>query len=133
LIQQKKIVNKSETVNNPIQPQKTQQKEMVKKLVDLKIQLAENKATVSQITEQGFEMHDYWKIAKLFNILDNLDKHERKKLRDHLSWITNKPFDFSTNWNSNTAKIMKILIDLDVMFDVDTTYKNIKNQIRTIE
>jgi predicted transcriptional regulator len=119
---------------SPPEPQVKQQKEMLKKLVDLEIQLDEKKATVSQITEQGFEMDDYWKISKLFSImLDNLDKNERKKLRDHLSQIINKPFDFSTNWNSNTAKIMKILVDLEVMFGSNTTYKNIKDQIQMIK
>jgi hypothetical protein len=47
--------------------------------VDLKIQLDEKKVTVSKIIDESFEMDDYWKIAKLFNILDNSDKNERKK------------------------------------------------------
>jgi hypothetical protein len=54
-----------------------QEKETMKKLVDLRIQIDEKNASVSDITAQGFEMDDYWKIAKLFNILDNLDKNER--------------------------------------------------------
>jgi hypothetical protein len=53
-----------------------QEKEMLKKLVDLKIQLAEKKITISKITDQDYDIDDCWKISKLF----------------------------SNNWNSNTAK-----------------------------
>jgi hypothetical protein len=55
------------------------EKEMMKKLVGLRILKDEKKATVSNITAQGFEMDNYWKITKLFTILDNLDLKKKIK------------------------------------------------------
>jgi hypothetical protein len=109
-----------------------QQKETMKKLVDLRILIDEKKATVSEIAEQGFDMDDYWKIAKLFTILDSLDTKDRNKLIENLARFTNILL-FTNVWNTNTAKLMKFMIDNDIMFDSEITYKNIKDQIQMID
>jgi hypothetical protein len=78
-------------------------------------------------------MDDYWKITKLYIILDNLDLKDRKKLRENLVIYTNKQLIFSSNWNNNTAKLMKFMIDNALMFDSGTSYKNIKDQIQMFD
>jgi hypothetical protein len=127
------LKTKPEILEVDLTSQVDQQKEMMKKLVDLKILIDEKKATVSEITEQCFEMDDYWKIAKLFTILDKLDAKDRNKLRENLVRFTNKQLVFTNNWNINTAKVMKFMIDNDTMFDSETSYKNIKDQIEMID
>jgi hypothetical protein len=77
----------------------------------------------------GHDGETYLKVAKVYDIIDDLIYEERKKLRAYLETQINKKIPATKNWKDNTANIVKVLIDLEVEFDASTTYKDIKDQI----
>jgi hypothetical protein len=84
----------------------------------------------SYVLDLGSYADAFQKISVIYEIIDNLDSEERKKLRAHLETLTNKKIPFVKFWKGNTENILRTLIDLDVKLDEDTTYENIKEQIK---
>jgi hypothetical protein len=83
----------------------------------------------SHILDLGHNGNTYLKVSRLFDIIDYLVGEERKKLRAHLEEFTDKKIPVTKNWKDNTMALVNVLIDVEVVFDVSTTYKDIVYQI----
>jgi hypothetical protein len=83
----------------------------------------------SHVIDLGHGGHIYLKISKSYNIIDDLIGNKRKKLRAHLEEFTGKKILNTKNWKDNTKALVNALIEVEVVFDVSTTYKDIKDQI----
>ena len=106
-----------------------QEKQMMKVLTDKMIDLENKKITIQQLKTQGYDEKIILEIKNVYDIVDNLAKEERNKLKDEIQKLTTEKISFGKNWTNNTLMIMKALIDYEMPFNEIHNFNDIKTQM----
>ena len=106
-----------------------QEKQMMKVLTDKMIDLENKKITIQQLKTQGYDEKIILEIKNVYDIVDNLAKEERNKLKDKIQELTTEKISFGKNWTNNTLMIMKALIDFEMPFNEIHNFNDIKTQM----
>jgi hypothetical protein len=77
---------------DPLATYTKNEKEELKNLVDLKLQISRNYSKPTAVTDLKHNPVTYLKISKIFNIINDLVLEERNRLRTHLEAHINKIF-----------------------------------------
>jgi hypothetical protein len=106
-----------------------QEKQMMKELTDKMIDLENKKITIQQLKTQGYNEKIILEIKNVYDIVDNLAKEERNKLKDKIQELTTEKIPFGKYWSINTLMMMKALIDLEIPFNEICNFNDIKNHM----
>jgi hypothetical protein len=99
----------------------------LKAFEDIKVQVANKKAKLADLQKTTNDPR-YESVSHIYRILDKLNLDERKKLKDYLSQSVNREIPI-TKWHKSTGALLKAIIDIEVIFDENTTYADIQNDL----
>jgi hypothetical protein len=69
-------------------------------------------------------------VSHVFDLIDNLEVPERGKLRELLGNVLKRPIPIvKSKCAESTGEIVKGLIDMEVIFDTNTTWDDIQNDL----
>jgi hypothetical protein len=108
------------------------QKNRLKTYVGIKVKLIDKTLKPADVQPDILEDPRYQGVSHVFDILDDLKVPERTKLRELLGKVLKQSTPIvKSKWAESTGEIVKGLIDMEVMFDTNTTYGDILNDLFT--
>jgi hypothetical protein len=105
------------------------QKNLLNTYVGVKVKLITKNAKPEEYADI-LRDHRYLVIDHVFDVLDTLKGAERSKLRSFLGKALKREIPYNKEtWDENTGALLRGLIDMDIMFDMYTTWVDIQNAL----